>query len=75
MPNTPASPSRVTTNATDDAKWGSQQSNYALHVKTGESNVYQRTVDYPDEWHNGFHVMLDSEKLVTVRWEQVAGLR
>ena len=28
-------------------------------------------MDYPDEWHNGFNVMLDSEKLVTVRWEQV----
>ena len=37
--------------------------------------MYQRTVDYPDEWHIGFDVMLDSEKLVTVRWEQVAGLR
>ena len=35
------------------------------------SNVYQRTVDYPDEWFNGFHIMLDTEKLVTVRWEQV----
>ena len=32
-----------------------------------ESNVYQRTVDYPDEWFNGHHVMLDREELVTVR--------
>ena len=44
---------------------------YAGHTGTVESNVYQKTVDYPDEWHNGFHVMLDSEKLVTVRWDQV----
>ena len=38
------------------------------------SNVYQRTVDYPDEWHNGYHVMLDTGALVTVRLEQVVGL-
>ena len=48
---------------------------YAGHSGTVESNVYQRTVDYPDEWHNGFHVMLDTEKLVTVRWEQVEGIQ
>jgi ribosomal protein L24 len=36
-----------------------------------EANVYQKTVDYPDEWANGYHVMLDTEKLVTVRWDQV----
>ncbi len=42
---------------------------------TVESNVYQRTVDYPDEWHNGFHVLLDTGVLVTVRWEQVRGLK
>ena len=47
---------------------------YAGHQASVESNVYQRTVDYPDEWHNGHHVMLDSEKLVTVRWEQVRPL-
>jgi len=39
-----------------------------------ESNVNQRTVDFPDEWHNGHHVMLDTEELVTVRWEQVESL-
>ncbi len=38
---------------------------------TVESNVYQRTVDYSEEWANGYHVMLDTEELVTVRWEQV----
>ena len=32
-----------------------------------ESNVYQRTADYPDEWANGHHVMLDTEKMVRVR--------
>ena len=41
---------------------------------TIESNVYQKTVDYPDEWANGYHVMLDGEELVTVRWDQVEAL-
>ena len=36
-----------------------------------ESNVFQRAVDYPDDYGNGFHVMLDAEELVTVRWDQV----
>ena len=44
---------------------------YAGHSGTVESNVFQRTVDFPDEWANGHHVMLDSEKLITVSWEQV----
>ena len=48
---------------------------YAGHRGTIESNVYQRTVDYPDEWANGYHVVLDSEELVTVRANQVDGLR
>jgi len=48
---------------------------YAGHTGTVESNVYQRTVDYPDELHNGFHVMLDTEELVTIRWEQVEPMR
>ena len=42
---------------------------YAGQTVTVESNVYQRTTDYPDEWHNGFHVMLDTDELVTVRWD------
>ena len=36
-----------------------------------ESNVCQRTVDYPEEWANGYNVLLDSEELVTVRADQV----
>ena len=48
---------------------------YAGHQGTVESNVYERTVDYPEEFADGFHVMLDTEELVTVRWDQVEGLR
>ena len=44
--------------------------NYAGHSGTVESNVYQRTVDWAEEFANGYHVMLDTEVLVTVRWEQ-----
>ena len=43
---------------------------YAGRTGTVESNVYQKTADFPDEWANGHHVMLDTEELVTVRWDQ-----
>ena len=42
---------------------------YAGHKGTVESNGHQRSVDHPGEWHNWFHVMLDTEVLVTVRWD------
>jgi len=48
---------------------------YAGHQGTVESNVFQKNVDYPYEWANGHHVILDTEVLVTVRWEQVQPLR
>ncbi len=47
---------------------------YAGATGKVESNVYQRTVDYPDEFANGHHVMLDSGELVTVQLEHVEGL-
>ena len=40
-----------------------------------ESNLYQRTADFPDELANGYHIMLDTEVVVTVRCSQVAPLR
>ena len=43
---------------------------YEGHTGTIEANVYQNTVEYPDELANGYHVMLDTEELVTVRWDQ-----
>ena len=33
------------------------------------------TANYPDEWANGYHVMLDSDELVMARWDQVETLR
>ena len=47
---------------------------YAGQTGTIEANVYQGTTDYPDEWANGYHVMLDTEELVTIRWDQVMGI-
>ena len=46
---------------------------YAGHTGTVESNVYQKSTDYPNELANGFHIMLDTGVLETVRSEQVAG--
>ena len=36
-----------------------------------DSAVFQRTVDYPEEYSAGYHVILDSGALITVRWDQV----
>ena len=44
---------------------------YEGHRGRVEANVYQKTADYPNEWSNGYHVMLDTDELVTVRWDQV----
>ena len=44
---------------------------YAGRAGTVESNVFQRTVDFPDDFANGYHVVLDSKELVTVRVDQV----
>ena len=35
-----------------------------------ESNLNQRTVDYSEEFNNGYHIMLDTGVLVTVRWNR-----
>ena len=47
---------------------------YAGLTGTVESNVYQRTADFPDDLANGHHIMLDTEELVTVRYEQVESI-
>ena len=41
---------------------------------TVESNVFQKTVDYPAELSDGFQVMLDTG-VVVVRWDQVESTR
>jgi hypothetical protein len=37
-----------------------------------DSAVFQKTVDYPEEYAAGYHVVLEDERVVTVRWDQVA---
>ena len=32
-------------------------------------SVFQRTVDYPDEYAPGHHVVLGAGRVVTVRWD------
>ena len=36
-----------------------------------EATVFQKTVDYPNEYAAGYHVVLEDERVVTVRWDQV----
>ena len=45
---------------------------YQGHEGIIESNVHQRTADYPMDLSDGFQVMLDTGALVVVRCDQVA---
>ena len=38
-----------------------------------ESAVYQRTVDRPDGYDAGYHVVIGEGEVMTVRWDQVVG--
>ena len=40
-----------------------------------DSAVFQKTVDYPNEYAAGYHVVLDDERVVTLRWDQVIGIQ
>ena len=39
-----------------------------------DSAVFQRTVDYPDGYAPGYHVILAGGPVVTVRWDQLAAI-
>ncbi len=43
--------------------------------KTGtvDANVFRKTEDYPNDYAGAFHVVLEDERVVTVRWDQVVG--
>ena len=45
---------------------------YAGRTGVVSSNVFQKTVDYPEEAAEAVHVLLDDETWVTVRRDQVA---
>ena len=36
--------------------------------------VFQRTLDYPDVYSPGYHVILVDDAVVTVCWDQVKGV-
>ena len=44
---------------------------YAGRVGFVDANVFQRTVDYPDELALGYHVLLGDGTVVTVRRDHV----
>jgi len=44
---------------------------YQWCTRIVESAVFQTTVDQPDERAPGYHVVLDSGPVVTVRWDQL----
>ena len=47
---------------------------YAGRPGTVEATVFQRTVEYPDEFAWGLHLVLDDGTWVTVRRDQVSPL-
>ena len=79
LADTPSFPRRVTVSYGWIMRWMRRRGErvtiiagkYAGHTGSVESNVYQRTVDHPDELANGHHIMLDTSELVTVRHDQV----
>ena len=42
---------------------------------TVDSRVFQKTVDFPDEYSPGYHVVLDDERVVMVRWDHHSRVR
>ena len=40
-----------------------------------DSAVFQRSVDYPDDYAPGYHVILDTKEVTTFRWDQLEASR
>ena len=47
---------------------------YAGFLGTVDSAVFQRTIDYPDAFSPGYHVIIHDGPVVTVRWDQVRAM-
>ena len=39
-----------------------------------DSAIFQRTIDYPDAFSPGYHVIINDDLVVTLRWDQVRAL-
>ena len=50
-------------------KRGDRVKSGRLKWATVEGAVSQRTVDLPNDFAPGYHVVLDAGRVVTVRWE------
>ena len=44
---------------------------YEGHTGVVDSAAFKRTVDWPEEYAPGFHVVLEGGIVVTVGWDQV----
>ena len=62
----------ITTASGEVIQLRTRRGHYAGAVGVVDSAVFQRTVDYPDNHAAGYHVVLDDENMLRVRWEQVA---
>ncbi len=47
---------------------------YKGHTDVVASAVFQRTVDYPDEYAPGYHIVLEDGRVTTVRWDQLSSI-
>ena len=43
-----------------------------LESRSRYSAVFQKAEDHPNEYAAGYHVVLDGERMLRVRWDQVA---
>ena len=48
---------------------------YAGRTGRVEANLFQRTVDFPEDYAKGSHIALDDGKHITMRRDQVESLR
>ena len=48
---------------------------YTGYTGVVDSAVFQRTVDFPDEYAPGYHVVLATGPVITVRWDQLSGIQ
>jgi len=49
-------------------------STWAISTVSVDSAVFQRTIDYPDAFSPGYHVIISDGPAVTVRWDQVRAM-
>ena len=71
-PNVEPTQNSLSSEARDNAATPSSSSRAAAMTPRASRAVFQRTMDYTDEYAHGHYVMLDDGRVVTVRRDQVA---